>query len=386
MTISIDNELEPLELNEDSEDLKPMQLECSTKPSKKATISTATTQWLKILLLTFLIAALAFAIFVDYCDRNEAAMMKTKSLSKAETNFSPSSLLNNKTRGSPVKQLKNTPAFSILPKRIYSVIGLEDSGTQFVSRVITKALNKSKYREGSSFCSYENCTKGDDIMVQHFSLPWGSTCNSNRNPPVVDVVIPSQCARQQKDPIEAKQCRDITKDIWGFAEKRGAQVKYPKRYQLDIVSHKKWYDAHGVEQFFIIVVRDEKISSIARARTKHCRIPILRDAEEKVGTDIIVNAINTYILADGEEKVTSDTYKYWAAETFQRDHDDKGSGKRKLSALPFGNNVALVSYETMMKLGPVYIQMLYEVLGIESNYLPHFKDGNVKYVNPNPKP
>jgi hypothetical protein len=130
------------------------------------------------------------------------------------------------------------------------------------------------------------CNESEDVMVQHFSLPWGSSCQGDPNPPVVDAVVPSQCARKQKYNSEIDQCNEITKDIWGFAG-HGAAVKYPPRYQLDIVSHKEWYDAHCVEQFFIIVVRDKTISSAAR----HCNKKRLKDEEEKVGTDIIVNAI-----------------------------------------------------------------------------------------------
>lgn len=286
---------------------------------------------------------------------------------------------NNKERASPsVDNLTNIPDFFILPKRIYSVIGLEDSGTKFVAGIINQALQNHKHytREGSRSCMdrHHRCDETDDVMVQHFSLPWGKSCEKDIDPPVVDVVVPSQCAREQTIQSEIDQCNEITKDIWGF-ETNGAPVKYPRRYQLDIVSHKEWYDAHGVEQFFIIVVRDETISSIAR--TKHCHFEDSKDREEKVGTDIIVNAINRYILKDQDEKVTSETYKFWTAGEFQKDHSN---GKRKLSALPFGNNVALVSYETLMKLGPIYIKMLYQVLGIDSEYIPDIKDGNVKYM------
>jgi len=400
----IEEELEHLskDLSKDaSRALDPMHLECNTNSSEKKTVATQYSFWRcrKNLLMTLLIAALILVIFDDYQHRNavevfvdndyepllldEDISASTES-SPTKSEASSSSLVyHNITKsGSPVNNLnKNTPTFSILPRRIYSVIGLEDSGTQFVSRIITRALKKSKYREGSRPTNEKS--EGADIMVQHFSLPWGSTCQHNPNPPVIDVVIPSQCMRKHIGHKEMKQCNEITNDLWGFATERSAKIVYPPRYQLDIVSHKEWYDAQGVEQYFIIVVRDEKISSVARS--KHCNNETLRDDEEKVGTDIIINAINKYILADGEEEVTGDTYGFWAAENFQHDDDGKGSRNRKLSALPFGNNVVLVSYETMMKLGPIYVQMLYEVLGIETDYVPEIRDGNAKYVNDNPQ-
>lgn len=389
MTIT-DEELEKLELHENVEGgLKPMQIEGSvsnlTNLTSKTPNATSTSSPLRMrnFILIFLSLALAIVIVDDYQHRNERYATYRPLHTSHSSGFSQSdpSLTNNenKERASPsVDNLTNVPDYSILPKRIYTVIGLEDSGTQFVARIINQALNdNTRYREGSRSCvgQYHRCSEKQDVMVQHVSLPWGAWCKRNKDPPVVDVIVPSQCTRKQTIQSEIDQCNEITQDIWGF-QTNGEPVKYPGRYQLDIVSQKEWYDAHGVEQFFIIVIRDETISSIAR--NKHCRFGYLKDREEKVGTDIIVNAINNYILKDQGEKVTSDTYKFWAAEKFQKDH----SGKRKLgvSAVPFGNNVALVSYETMMKLGPSYIRMLYQALGIDSEYIPDVKDGNAKYV------
>ena len=384
MTI-IDEELEKLELHENVEGgLKPMQIEDSVSnltnlTSKTPNATSTSSPWtMKNFFLTFLSLALAIVIVDDYQHRNER-YATYRPLHTSHFSQHDPSLTNhdNKERASPsVDNLTNVPDYSILPKRIYTVIGLEDSGTQFVARIINQALHdNTHYREGSRSCvgGYHRCGETDDVMVQHFSLPWGGWCKRNKDPPVVDVIVPSQCTRKQTIQSEIDQCNEITQDIWGF-QTNGEPVKYPGRYQLDIVSQKEWYDAHGVEQFFIIVIRDETISSIAR--NKHCFYNDVKEQEEKVGTDIIVNAINRYILNDQDEKVTSGTYKFWAAGEFQKEHD----GGRKLSAVPFGNNVALVSYETMMKLGPIYIKMLYQVLGIDSEYIPDIKDGNAKYV------
>ena len=50
------------------------------------------------------------------------------------------------------------------------------------------------------------------------------------------------------------------------------------------------------------------------------------------------------------------------------------------AGIPNGNNVVLVSYELMNKLGQTYIQMLYKSFGIESDHAPEVRDGNEKYV------
>mmetsp|Transcript_8113 Transcript_8113/g.15275 ORF Transcript_8113/g.15275 Transcript_8113/m.15275 type:complete len:455 (-) Transcript_8113:1075-2439(-) len=288
------------------------------------------------------------------------------------------------TEGYSARDKPSTPSFSLLPKRIYSVIGLEDSGTQFVSRLIRDALGIPQYREGSFSCrrskGRSSCPEHAEVQVQHFSLPWGSTCQANPNPPVVDVVLPSQCTRLQTTNQERVECKEMVKNIWGFEKDDKQAIKYPARYQLDIVSHKAWYDAQSVEQFFVIVVRDQKISYVAR--TKHCSDPILKQEEEDVGTDIIVDAINTFILKNNNgnhHNVTRETYQYWAAQQYQNQYSEHKT-RRKLSALPFGNNVAVVSYESLVKLGNTYIEMLYEVLGIDSNYFPEILNSNAKYV------
>ena len=295
------------------------------------------------------------------------------------------------------------PSYSILPKKIYSIIGLESSGTQFVSKIIEDALSTGPYREGSRPCretchvGHANitnkcqvmkriseahaCGENSDVQVQHFSLPWGGSCHDFPNPPIVDVILPSECTRDQETPDEIEQCNTMAKDLWGL-ELNGKPMVYPTRYQLDITSHKQWYDAQGVEQYFIIVVRDDKISYTARR--SHCNNPELRKQEENVGIELIADAINTFILKDSDENVTSKTIDHWVATQYQTatDHhnDDHGSFRR-LSALPSRDNVVVLSYESLIKLKATYVRMLYHTLGIKSDFIPDIRDSNEKYLN-----
>lgn len=293
------------------------------------------------------------------------------------------------------------PSYSILPKKIYSVIGLESSGTQFVSKIIENALDLPRpYREGSApcrvtkcadesdqSCSLMNhivgighaCTESGDVQVQHFSLPWGGSCHQHPDPPVVDVVLPPQCTRDHHDnPTEVEECNAMAMDTWGF-KLNGKAMKYPIRYQLDIVKNKEWYARQGVEQVFVIVVRDQKISNAAR--DKHCKDPILRQQEEDIGTNLIINAINTYILRD-DTNVTNKTLNYWVAKQYQqKDRHDRSLRQRMLGALPSKGGVVVVSYESLVKLGDTYVKMLYEALGIESTFVPDVRDSNEKYLN-----
>ena len=133
-----------------------------------------------------------------------------------------------------------------------------------------------------------------------------------------------------------------------------------------------------MEVFNIIVVRDPTIS--LKSRKKHCADPKLAAKEEEAGTDIIIDAINKYILENDEDRlVTSKTYPMWHAKNLIGNRHLR----RALSStgLPSGQNVVLVSYESIMKLREVYVQILYKTLGIESDYQPIFMDGNAKYVH-----
>lgn len=306
------------------------------------------------------------------------------------------------------KKKLSHPKYSILPKKIISVIGLESSGTQFVSKIFESALQTSPYREGSLPC-YETCTDDTlecerkktlvnnheciendrDVHVQHFSLPWGATCILQPNPPIVNVILPPQCSREQTDPTEIKECNAMSSDIYGI-QLNGKPMMYPKRYQLDITSHKQWYDKQGVEQIFIIVMRDKTISYAARR--DHCANATLRKQEDDVGKEIIIHAINTFILNDDDDdKVTKATFTHWIAKQYQHIHNDGSNDgndgkqvrrRRGLAdALLNNNNVVVVSYETLVQLDATYIKMILSSLGITSNFLPIIKDSNRKYVN-----
>ncbi len=295
-----------------------------------------------------------------------------------------------------------TRPYSILPKKIISVIGLESSGTQFVSKIIQDALDSGPYREGSSPCRI-HCTGGKDdlccrqmifatghacretneVMVQHFSLPWGGSCHENPDPPLVDVILPLQCTRDHhNDAVAVRECNAMASELWGVSLD-GKAMQYPWRYQLDIAKSKEWYDNHGVEQVFVIVVRDEKISFAARH--DHCSDTELRRREEAVGTRIIDDAIRRYILGDEGEGAAPGGNETSPARSWDAGrHRGRGAGRaggRRLSALASRNGVVVVSYELLVKLSGVYVRMLYRALGIESDAVPDVRNSNEKYLN-----
>ena len=191
-------------------------------------------------------------------------------------------------------------------------------------------------------------------------------------------------------------------------------IRYPTRYFLDINTHKDWYDSHGVEQYIIIVTRDENVSFNSRLKG-HCRNVTIAEEEERLATNIINDAIYKYILEEDRARET-DLRHVWDPPEYQNVNNAEtrakkneqmkrkkifeerlvsqtnNSARRKLGSLleenadalssfmPSKNRVVLVSYESLMTLQAPYVKMLFKQLGIESEYMPTMKDGNAKYV------
>mmetsp|Transcript_6693 Transcript_6693/g.14406 ORF Transcript_6693/g.14406 Transcript_6693/m.14406 type:complete len:422 (-) Transcript_6693:306-1571(-) len=312
---------------------------------------------------------------------------------------------------------------STLPSKIYTVAGLESSGTHFVSGLLAEALRTGPYRDGS----FINRGGTDEVRVQHVSLPQGDNCDDSPFPPIQKVVLPGACssnwdaapANRSAVPdcvLEACSCAFLPKNetllrrnlTFSLDERCAAmardtdqtvedgRVVYPRRYLFDLVANKEWYDARGVEQWYVIVVRDQTASRMSRKRAPvHCSNDTLLEEEEEIGTDILVRTIRKYILEEEDggkkhRKLTAATMGEWYRETFPeyvdiagRDRHDPARLRRRLTAantLPSGNNVVLVSYETLMKLPEIYIKLFYDTMGIASEHFPTAKDGNKKYM------
>lgn len=366
-------------------------------------------RWLNIFIICLFGVHIVAVILID--KNNTIFGYKGKTLTSDVSTKIPNS--NNTTRTNHNNATSTHTNYTILPKRIYTVAGLEDSGTQFVTSIITSALNLKKggYREGSSPCPslYSQCEENADIQVQHISLPWGSTCTEVNNEEkeesgsknlddstknrhkIVDVILPPQCTRypQRKRVYETQheygdiilsQCNQMTRDLWGFEyytnDKSDVQpLLYPPRYHLNLITHKEWYDAHGVDQYLILIVRDKTISAAARLR-EHCTDQKLLEEEERIGTSILIDTINKYILHENDHENENEhiisNYK-WNPRSLSASASPLKNGSSN-------NNVVLVSYESMIKLGAPYVQMLYESLDIESDFVPDIQNENQKYV------
>lgn len=163
-------------------------------------------------------------------------------------------------------------------------------------------------------------------------------------------------------------------------------IKYPPRFFLNITAQKLWYDAHGTKHVVVIVVRDENKSFASRIR-KHCDVIELAREEEQIATGILNDVIRTFFLqGKARRRLGQNTadlieeHLLWDPITaLQNISAIKKDDIMYSSPIPFKNNIVLVSYEAMIRDRKDYIKELYKVLGIESNYIPVFQDGNAKY-------
>lgn len=327
---------------------------------------------------------------------------------------------NNNIRSNPTGSNEYRKHFpeTVLPAKVFTIIGLESSGTTFVSETIRNALglqligNKGYYEslgEGFSDHYYESHSQNDNnksqevtqywTEVQHVSLPWGGTnCRHDPRKNVVPVIYPAVCTKLMRDRMRAihqggnlaanalkggpfvpnyhsesllrtyrlpmnstgfqffEECRNMTQDQW----------EYPQRYSLNVTSHLDWYLSQGIDARVVIIMRDSTISR--RARQEHCTDLGILSQEEELGREILQHAIRRYIVPSSFKS------------------DDEKRHRRHLLETSEDGRVVLVSYELLNQLKGDYIKMMYHKLGIQSTFEPRWADGNIKHVSEGPPP
>jgi hypothetical protein len=153
----------------------------------------------------------------------------------------------------------------------------------------------------------------------------------------VAVLVPEPCIfrrnlrRNKPQGLFPPACREET-NLNDF-------VRYTHRYFVNISSHTQWYRERGVYATAVIIMRDSTISLISKA--SHCP--------------------NQYVAAKQNEHA-------WEL------------AREAIVRLDPSNEIMLVSYEGLMLLQETYLFDFYRQLGIDSVYVPDFKDGNEKYV------
>jgi hypothetical protein len=225
------------------------------------------------------------------------------------------------------------PRRSLLPKRLITVFGLESSGTTFVQKTLAQALQLD-IQEG---IEYRN--RNGTIRIQHLSLPSGfyppghkDTAHKYEPLPVVPLFVPGRC-RLKKGPHRPAptECLPYGPNL----------TSLPTRFFVNVTSHITWHRERNVDAQAVVVVRDPSLHFRGIVKT-HCSNETAAYQQYKQGVEILQHAT---------QKIKPVT----------------------------------VSYETLMTLKGGYLKEIYKQLDIESQYIPAFDNGNVKYVASMPK-
>eukprot|EP00986_Skeletonema_menzelii_P008955 scaffold3929_cov141-Skeletonema_menzelii.AAC.7 len=231
---------------------------------------------------------------------------------------------------------------SLLPKKLITVVGLEGSGSTFLSTTLGKVL----------------LSTDGETRLQHISLPQG--CDSQVNASIVDALVPEECfcyehKLKDLDTLNTKQCQDevnISEDNIKESIKWTCGAKcaegqfsglalYPDRFYINLTSHINWYLTRSVDVKVVLFLRDKSISNKEKLRNPHCHVsPEVANVEDDNAMEIM-------------------------REAYQKYRDER---------------VMIVSYEGLMQYKESYLFEIYRSLGIKSTYLPDFIDENRMFV------
>lgn len=231
---------------------------------------------------------------------------------------------------------------NILPDFLIAVVGLESSGTTFVADTLANALG-AYAKEGP-----ETVNRDGSVRVQHLSLPSGyfrpnTTQFPHRFEPldILPKYIPRRCIVNPNLPsriVQRRPPRTSPPECEAFGP---TLVQTPQRYFVNITSHIQWYRDQGVDARAVIVVRDP--------------------------------ALHFHGILDLHNKNETSVYEQYK------------TGQALLKDAVKHTQPVLVSYETLMTLKKDYLMGIYKQLGIDSQFVPSFKNGNIKYVPTIPK-
>ena len=239
---------------------------------------------------------------------------------------------------SPFLEQQGLPKISnrMLPKKLFVIYGLESSGTTFMARTIGIAVGVPPKPNSDASESADNT-----IHIQHLSLPlglmdskdWEYKNRFTKPLQTVPVYYPTHCrlpaalyAPPQMVHVMSEECAEFMGD---------KVMQTPTRYFVNITSHIQWYRRLGVEVYPVMVVRDPSFHFKGVLKL-HIQRPNVAYHQYLVGREIMLESLQEKPL--------------------------------------------LVSYETLLTLQKEYLETIYEQLNITSDYVPNFKNGNLKYA------
>lgn len=306
-------------------------------------------------------------------------------------------------------QKQNAAESTVLPKILYTIYGLESSGTTYFAQTIAMALNITgdDDEDGTTITSNSTPptfsesalqTRDKTIHIQHLSLPTGGM--EGRPPditylydkrfthplPTVNVIYPLGCnpkspfAGPPRDdwPVPEK-CQplmgddDTSNNNDGNNDTIMTMTTFPHRVFVNITSHVRWYRQRGVIVYPIMVVRDPSFHFEG----------ILRYHAPNSDAAFVQYHMGREIMLESLQKPTRTTATRQKNEKLHNNDNDNTNPYHDTDDGDMDDAVypIIVSYETLMTLREPYLFELYHELNIHSKFIPKFHNGNLKYTS-----
>jgi len=245
-------------------------------------------------------------------------------------------------------------SFQVLPKRLITVFGLESSGTTLLTKTLAKAVGAAKlFRYEGLFYQTKQRDTGKNIQVQHISLPFGWFHDQGiKNQTVVDIdfLPPYECMVWPHYLLRDQLRQNVLPPLKPCSKEAGLnkRVKLPQRFNVNITSHVRWYQEHGVKVTAVVMIRGDYTHLHGKVgnHNKNLTHALYEDFHGKE------------LIADAMRRLSSSSVNGRPPE------------------------LIITSYETLMSLQKLYLFDLYKQLGIHSTYMPELENANKKYVIP----
>ena len=351
------------------------------------------------------------------CSAALFSMMSRTTLRDGKSEIKKSDKVYNTTEIKEQTQPLSKKKYSVLPDKIFTVVGLESTGTTFMTTLLRDALGLDisldvelveSMGEGytAKHTREQNNVENDKYYaeIQHVSLPWGVDCihSPNASQQIIPVVYPGicGCAARERHYLSLQGRNRISLPDSNFLATKSVTIRdfFQKINIQDQAQQIKMLeecfimmdaeytskqgndpdDSHLMTNYFYYPKRyilnitshldwyirngvDIKVIVMIRDETiatrarfeKTCHNQTILQREGKVGKQFIQEAIQKYAMP---------------SLLLENGAED--------------SKVIVVSYEMLVNLQNVYLKSLYHKLGIDSDYFPEIIDGNAKHVLP----
>uniref|UniRef100_A0A7S2RUA8 Uncharacterized protein n=1 Tax=Rhizochromulina marina TaxID=1034831 RepID=A0A7S2RUA8_9STRA len=207
------------------------------------------------------------------------------------------------------------------PKQIISVFGLEESGSDLVSKTIAHALGMAPFGTWAG----NGSLRTSRTVLQHLPLPWGGNCDSDS---------------------------DVVQTLNVFDSLTMEELIVPPRFFVNITTHVRHLKKREPQARVLAVL-------------------VTREATASLILKQVPRTFSTPGTTQGDSFCRSKERAIFENELGRRIMQDS------LQLLNFNSEVIEFSYETLLFLKGPYLFSLYQRLGAHSNFVPPLKSNRL---------